>query len=857
MSKFYTSAVLDGKYILYRGVENGNKVQRKVEYNPKLYIRGPGSWRALDGTTLQERQFKNIWEAVDFIKRHDSIDNFSIFGNQRWQYAFIGDEFPGLIDYDLSKVISSYIDIEVADNDGFPLPEEAKQPITAITLYVAGMFYVFGFGDFEPHNDKVKYFKCKNEIELITLFLDTWELLSPDIISGWNIEIFDIPYFINRATKLLGAQEAAKFSPWKKCVLREQRIQNRTFQMYDICGVAVLDYIQLYKKFAPQPNQESYTLENISDVELSTKDKKISKVDWKSQGYKNLVDLAKRNHQLFIEYNLRDVDLVVQIENKLKLIELAQTLAYMNHVNYDDVFSQGRMWDAIIFNKLKERKIAVPPTPEVSKKKQFEGAYVKEPNPGWYHWLASFDLTSLYPHLIMMYNLSPETLLQPDEYEDDVAAWMDVHRDELMHKGVELLLSQKLDTSILKKHNLTLTPNAQLFRRDRQGILGELMETMFTERAKYKKMELAAKKEAEKTEDKAKKELLKKQAASYKAFQMALKVTLNSAYGSIGNMYFRYFDIRIAEAVTLTGQLSIRWIQQEINKYFNKVLKTENVDYVLASDTDSVYLNLEKMVQHFMPTEKDPKNVIAFLDKICEQKIKPFIDDAYNRLADYINAYAQKMVMKREALADQGIWVAKKNYILSVYNNEGVEYDKPDIKITGWAAVRTTIPKLCREKLKDSVALILSSKEEKKLVEFVNSFREEFNKQPLIKIANPSGISELDDYSDIQTVYSKGTPIHVKGALLYNHHIRQMGLEKKYEQIKPKDKIKYLRLKSPNPFQCDVMAFLHDIPVEFGLEKYLDIEAQFQKTYIQPLELILNAIGWKLEREDTLESLFG
>lgn len=853
MTKFYTSAVLDGKHILYRGIENGNRVQRKVEYKPKLYIKGPGSWQTLEGQSLQERQFYNIWEARDFVKKHEAISNFKIYGNQRWQYAFIGDEFPGLIDYDMSKIIIGQLDIEVKDDDGFPQPDEAKHQITAITLNVAGTYYVFGYGEFKSDKKDVKYFRCTNEVDLITKFIETWDLLQPDIVSGWNIEIFDIPYFINRATKLLGAQEAARISPWGKVNLREQKIGNRVHQMYEIEGVAVLDYIQLYKKFAPQPNQEKYSLENISNVELNS-----SKVDWKKEtGCKTLVELAKKNHQRFIEYNIQDVALVIQIESKLKLIELAITLAYMNHVNFDDVFSQGRMWDAIIFNKLKDRKIAVPPNPPVSKKQTFEGAYVKEPNPGWYHWLASFDLTSLYPHLIMMYNLSPETLLEPHDYPPEVAAWMDQHRDELLHRGVDLLLSQTLDTSVLKKYNLTLTPNAQLFRRDRQGILGELMETMFNERKKFKDLEIKTKKLIEKTDDKVEKEKLKKQAASYKAFQMSIKVTLNSAYGSIGNMYFRYFDVRIAEAVTLTGQLSIRWIQQEINKYLNKVLKTQGEDFVLASDTDSVYLSFDKLVQMLMPNEKDPKKVIAFLDKICEQKIKPFIDDAYNRLADYINAYAQKMVMKREALADQGIWAAKKNYILSVYNNEGVEYDKPDIKITGWAAVRTDKPKFCRDKLKEAVSLIMTKKDEAELVKFVNAFREEFNNQPVIKIANPSGISELDDYADVQAIYQKGSPIHVKGALLYNHHIREMGLQKKYEQIKPKDKIKYLRLKSPNPFQCDVMAFLDEIPVEFGLENYLDIEAQFQKTFVQPLELILEAINWKLEREDSLEALFG
>jgi len=849
MSDFYTSVVLDGKDILYRGIQDGQKVKKKITYKPKLYVNTNRltKWTSLEGFNLEEKQFQTIWDARAFVKQYEGVSNFKIYGNQRWQYAFIADNFPGIIDFDASKITTGIIDIEVDSSNGFPMPEKADQQITAITVHLMDTYFVFGYEPFVSKRNDIKYFQCKDEIDLIQKFLALWNGCCPDVLTGWNTEIFDIPYLVNRITKLLGAATAAKLSPWNNINTWSQRLGNREFQTYTLQGINSLDYIALYKKYAPQPNQESYMLENIATVELGK-----HKVDYRSLGYKDLHQLRTQNHQLFIEYNINDVELVVGIEDKLRLVNLAMTLAYMNKVNIDDVLSQGRIWDARIYNKLKERSIIVPPSTDGAKWQAIEGAYVKEPRPGWYNWLVSFDLTSLYPHLIMMYNLSPETLVQPDDYDEDIKEWMRVNPI-----NVDTLLNRQPDLSWLTSKKLTLTPNGQLFRTDKRGFLGEIMEEMFKERARYKNLEIETKKEIEHTTDPNEKVRLKALAGRYKSLQMALKVTLNSAYGSIANKYFRFFDVRIAEAVTLSGQLSIRWIQKSINQYLNKVLGTSNTDYVLASDTDSVYLSLAPLIKKLGIEDKDPKEIVATIDRICEQKIRPFIDQSYIDLATYVNAYDQKMIMKREAIADQAIWAAKKNYILSVYNNEGVEYDKPDIKITGWAAVRTDRPKFCRDKLKEAVSFILSHKDKVKLITFVESFRKEFKIQPMIKIASPTGMSDLlDDYTDKKTIYRTGTPIHVKGALVFNHYIQYFGLDKKYELIKARDKIKYILLKEPNPFQSKVIAFLDQIPDEFGLEKYIDYEAQFNKTFIQPLMIILDAIGWQLEETDSLEDFF-
>jgi DNA polymerase elongation subunit (family B) len=846
---FYTSIDSEGNDILFRGYIGGKRVNQKLSYQPSLYLKSnsPSQYKSLDDIPLEKKVFESIRDARNFTSTYKDVEGFKIYGNQRYQYAFITDTWKE-IEYDTSKIISAYIDIEVDSSNGFPFPEQADKEITAITVLINNKYYVFSAGEFNNTFEDVQFVKCSSEVELIKKFLSLWCKAQPDILTGWNVDMFDVPYLVNRITNLLGYPESCRMSPWKKLKPRTIKLGKREIQTYDIVGVAVLDYIELYKKFAPNLGPEDYKLETIASLELGE-----HKLDYHSE-YKNLHELRAKNHQLYIEYNIQDVRLVRWLDDKLKLIELVITLAYMNKCNYEDAFSQGRMWDAIIYNKFLSKNIIVPPEVDSHNWRPYEGAYVKIPQPGWYRYIVSFDLTSLYPHLIMMYNMSPETLLLAMDYDLETQEFMaNLWNSKDIMKNI---LDKKLDLTILKRKDLTLTPNKQLFRTDKRGLLGEIMEDMFLERTKYKKLELDAKKKAELTHDEDEKKVHKSTAARYKAIQSAIKVTLNSAYGSLGNKYFRLFDIRIAEAITLAGQLAILWVTKDINNWFNSLLKTKNVDYIIYADTDSMYINMEEIIKRMSTPEASVKDNIALMDKICEQKIKPFIDKSYSDLKDYLNAYAQKMIMKREALADQGIWMAKKNYILSVYDNEGVVYEKPDIKITGWAAVRSDKPKVCRDKLKETISIILETKDVTKLRKFVAQFKSEFKLLELEKIASPTGVSDMEAYSCPPTIYAKGSPMHVKACLIYNHFIDDYGLGNKYEKIQNKDKIKFVLLKQPNPFHQSVMGFLNDPPEEFELNKYIDKEAQFHKVYAQPLSMVLDAINWKLEEEATLEDFF-
>lgn len=450
---------------------------------------------------------------------------------------------------------------------------------------------------------------------------------------------------------------------------RETTIMTRTIKFYELVGISILDYLEMYRKFNTNGTAESFRLDHIANVELG--ERKLSYSE-----YDSLHELYRLDFQKFIEYNQKDVELVERLEEKLKLLELALTLAYDSKTNYSDVFMQVRMWTEIIQNHLRKKNIFLEIKKKDVNRTAFEGAFVKDPIIGMHEWVASFDLTSLYPSLIMMYNISPDTIIESKSLE---------MRNCVVN--VDKLLSKEIDISFLKRQRACVTPNNQFFSIERKGFLAEIMESMFIDRQKYKKEMLVAQKEYEaikndKSRTDEEKRLLQNKISKYNNLQIAKKVSLNSGYGAIGSPYFFLFDVRQAEGITSAGQLAIRWIETKINEYMNKILKTEDVDYVIASDTDSIYLNMAGIVNSvYKNKDADTSAKIKFMNRVCEEKIQPFIDSAYNELGEYVNCFSQKMIMKREALADKGIWVAKKRYILNVYNNEGVQYEKPKLKI--------------------------------------------------------------------------------------------------------------------------------------------------------------------------------
>lgn len=846
MNSFYTSVLCVGSNILYRGIKDDRRVKLKIAYKPSLFLpsKKETSYFTLSGEPLERKTFESIREARDFVKRYEEVSSFKIYGNNKYEYAFIADQQKGMVDYDQSKISIAVIDIEVGSENGFPDPYKANEPITAICIrYVNGRTIVYGCGDYVNSNDDVDYIKCKDEWSLCKKFLQDWQENCPDIITGWNIKFFDIPYLFNRFTKLLGEDETRKLSPWNLINQRKVFAMNKENIAYELLGVATWDYIELYRWYAPGgKSQESYRLDNIANVEIGE-----SKLSYDE--FDNLHQLYRLNYQKFIDYNIKDVDLILRLEDKLKLIELGITLAYDTKCNYEDIFAQTRMWDSLIYNNLLEKNIIVPPKSVGEKDDRFEGAYVKEPQLGMHEYVASFDLDSLYPHLMMQYNISPDTLIDAEDYTEEM-------REVISQSiSVEKMLHKRIDTSNLK--NVTLTPNGQFFRTDKQGFLPKMLEDMYEDRKLFKKKMIEEKKKYEKETDENKRREIDKLVAKYNNLQLAKKVSLNSAYGAMGSKYFRFYDLRQALAVTSAGQLSIRWIEAKINQYMNKILSTKDVDYVIASDTDSIYLRLGDLVNKVYGAEKVPKQkIIEFMDKVCDQKIQPFIDESYQELAEYVHAFKQKMRMKREGLSDKGIWTAKKRYILNVYNNEGVQYKEPQLKVMGLEMVKSSTPSAIRQKMEETIQILIRGSESE-VQEFIANFKREFKNLPAEEISFPRGVNGLREYSDSSSLYKKGTPIHVKGALLYNHYLKQMDLLKKYPVIQEGEKLKFTYLKTPNPFRDTVISYPGRLPPEFGLHDYVDYDLQFEKAYLDPVKIILDCIGWNAEKVNTLESFFG
>ena len=821
--RFYTNILPWGNSLLLREVVDGKRVARKIKYSPTLYcpVMRETKFKTLEGKYVTPIKHQTIKEAKEWVENYKDQPHL-VYGNTQFQYSFLNEEYGN--DFNKDQILITTIDIEVACENGFPNPDIADEELLSITLknQQNKEIVVFGLRDYKTNRKDVTYFKCENEKDLLYDFLNFWRSNFPDIITGWNTEFFDIPYLVNRIKIVLGEDDAKRLSPWGDVFSKEVYQMGRTQMVYDIRGIAALDYFDLYRKFT-YTNQESYRLDHIAEVELGiTKDE---------NPHETFRDWYTKDYQSFIDYNIKDVELVDALEDKMKLIELCLTMAYEAKVNYVDVLGSVRYWDVLIHNYLMAKGIVIPQKKTTNKSKKFAGAYVKDPQVGMHKWVLSFDLNSLYPHLIMQYNISPETM----KSEKTVPGM-----------SVDKLLKKEVDTKVLD--NVTMTPNGALFSTKKQGFLPEIMAKMYEDRVKYKQYMLEAKQNYVNTKD-AK---YIKQISKFNNIQMAKKISLNSAYGAIGNNWFRYYSNTMAEAVTTSGQLSIRWIEQKINDYMNNLLKTEGKDYVLASDTDSVYITFDKLIEML-----NPKNPIDFLNKIAKEKIEPFIDKSYQELADYLNAYDQKMQMKREVIADKGIWTAKKRYILNAWDVEGVRYKEPELKIMGIEAVKSSTPAACREKIKEALKILMSGSE-KDMNKFIQDFRKKFMTLPPEQVAYPRSVNGLRKWTDHSSLFKKGAPIHVKGAILYNHLIERENLNGRYPFIQEGDKIKFLYMKLPNLYQSSSIAFITKLPKELDFK--VDYELQFEKSFVEPLNYIIEKMNGKVDRsygtQGTLEDFF-
>lgn len=840
---FYTSVELVGNRIAYRGYnDSGHPVRHKYEFEPTLYLphKEETGFKSLEGLNLRPFTLDSPKELKDWVDSKEGLEGFKYYGSDKPIMQFIQEKFPNEVEFkkDLINVVN--FDIEVHSEDGFPVPDEAAHPIVAITTKSSksSVYQVWGLKDYDvsqsPHKHLIiQYHKCESEVELLVKFLQWWKKDYPDVITGWNIRFFDVPYIVNRLYRL-GSEEAVKsLSPWGQVRQKNIQFQKRNMDSYVLLGINQMDYYDLFTKFGYSYGpQESYKLDHIGHIVLG--EKKLS-----YEEYGTLRNLYQENHQLYIDYNIKDVELVDRIDEKLDLMGLGFTIAYKAGVNYNDIFGTTAIWDSIVYRELMKKNIVVPSMRDrktlANLNTKFAGGYVKEVNPGMYDWVVSFDLASLYPNIIAQWNMSPETLLKIPGSQ--------------LPSGPEYYLNHDIDQSALDR-NTSVSANGTMYDNSKRGVLPEIIVKYYSERKEVKNKMIEAMK---KSQSEGSSKEIEREISQHQNRQMAIKILMNSLFGAVGNRWYRHFDLRIAEAITLTGQFVIKWCERAINKEINKILGTENQDFVIAIDTDSCYVNFKPIVEKFNP--KDP---VKFLDRICSDHFDPMFEKSMEDLFSHMNCFDRRMSMEREVISDRGIWAAKKRYILNVHNSEGVQYEKPKLKIMGIEAIKSSTPEIVRGWMREIFPVIMNGTE-KEVQDYIKECKIKFKSLRPDQIAAPRGAKEITKWIDKNTFYKKGCPIHVRGAIVYNKLLTDFNLESQYEKIKDGAKLKYMYMRMPNPTKENVISFPDYFPPEFKMEKYIDYDLQFTKAFLDPLQLILESVGWESEEKEekaTLDDFF-
>lgn len=818
MRNFYTNVQTHRGKILFRGVMRGQRVNLRLSYSPTLYLEGDGGdHTSVEGVPLVAKKFGSIKEAKDYAYKFREVSNVRIYGRDKHHYSYVDDFFKDC-GFDRENIRVAVIDLECASTMSFPFPEEAREVIQAITMYVDGVYHVWGLKDYKETRPDVRYTLCESEEDLLRAFMRHWSSDYPDAVTGWNTRYFDIPYIYNRLMRVLGEPWAKLLSPWGLVdAAQDFDVKTgKTRAAFDIVGIADLDYLRVFKKFALDANQEEYTLNHIASVIL-----KENKLDYADYG--TLRDLYEQNHQLFIDYNVRDVELVVKMEEKRRLIDLILHLAYDAGCNYEDTFHQTKIWSVICYNYLKDNSKMIMSLKWERKEKSgaYVGAYVHLPTPGKYKWVVSMDFKSLYPTIMMSFNISPDTLVRVD----------DCNFDALMNETQEV------------RDDPVFCANGARFRRDKKGLFTALMEKYIKRRDSAKDLMQEAQRAYEKTKDK-KYEI---EASIQKMKQNAYKVSINSLYGASGAASFYFYDTYVAEAITKTGQYLNKSIFSGIDAYLNRVLKTKDQKFVIYGDTDSTYINLERVVQKFCPN-KSVQDTTDFLDRFVNEVLQKEIDKILARKLEYLRAYQHEIVLKREAICDNAVFTEKKKrYALNVIDNEGTRYSEPEVKITGFEAIKSSNPAACREQMKKDIRIVLNGTEQE-LQENYKRFEREYPQQEIDKISPSSSVTDVDKY----TLESKHLPRHVRAAIVYNNVLDKNGLSSSYERANNGSKIKYVELKEPNPFGSGVIGFIGRPPKEIDISRWIDYDKMFQKNYVKPLRAITDVARWSLVKKNKL-----
>ena len=832
-NKFYTNVAIVGSNVLVREVVDGVPGKRKDPWMPTLYTRGKPNkptekFKTLYGDDAYAIQPGSIPECKEFIKQYEGVSGFEMFGQLNLSLQYMNEYKPQGADFKYLSAWSIDIETEVPEDENgktsFPDPETCLAEVLLITMVDMHTGQAFTFGSKPYAGTDTKYTTCDNEVQLFKLFISFWEQRGVDIITGWNIDQFDLPYLINRIIKVMDEDTVKRLSPWNRVSCTSKIFKKKLEYSVQILGVSVLDYIDMYKKYMIV-KQESYSLANIATVELGH-----TKLDHSE--FKSFNEFWRKDWAKFTRYNVIDALLVKQLEDKLKLIRVVMTMAYEAKINYEDVSSPVKLWDAIICNYCLAEGVVIPQQQPEPSDQSLDGAYVKEPVPGRYKYVASVDATSLYPSNIITNNISPET------YVGNCGLGID---DFLENRAVDV------------EAQYVVTPAGAVYSKEKQGVFPQIVEKYMSMRKESKTEMLQLEQQYENTKD----DSLLNRISALDNLQYAIKIAMNSLYGATANKYFRFYKHDHAASITLSGQYILRTIEYNIDRMLNDAFKTTGVKYLIYIDTDSLYFNLESVVTKCKVPEAQ---AIRFVEKLMKEKINPVINSLVEQCCEKMRSHQNKIFFKLEVAADSAIWVGKKKYALRVHSSEGVTYKSPKMKVKGLEMVKSSTPKFVREQLKQALDIVFT-KEERDIQQFNTKTRDQFMRLTYQEVAFPRGVNNLDDYVDGNTIYrvGSGCPIQVRGALLYNHFLTKLGLDGKYPLIGEGDKIRFTYLKLPNRLREDVIAFPVDgvIPEEFNIIDKVDYETQFEKTFSSAINIILDPIGWSAVERSSLDEFFG
>ena len=761
------------------------------------------------------------------------------------------DMYSDSDDPSTGHVVLTY-DIECEMTSGLPNPEEATNELTSIALHdsATDQYWVLVMDKdglmVEKTTDKAIVLPFKTEEEMLLKYLELYEMINPSIVTGWNIDYFDTPMLYNRIKRLLGEQQANRLSPIGQCFWSPYR------KRFFMAGVSYLDYISLYKiyNYGELPN---YRLDTVANIELGR-----GKIEY--QG--NLDQLFATDIEKFIEYNLVDVELVVDFDKKLQFIDLCRGICHAGHVPYEDFVYSSKYLEGAMLTYLRRRNLVAPNKPadrrermqEINDNNQekFIGAYVKAPIVGKYDWIYDLDLTSLYPSIIMTLNISPETKIgKVNDWDANKFIKGEV---DTYYIGENAITRDNL-RKYLDESGFSISSNGVLYRTDKVGCIPGILDLWFQKRVEYKD----EMKKFGKAGDKDK-------YAFYHKRQLVQKILLNSLYGVLGLPAFRFYDLDNATAVTTAGQTVIKSTADMANIKYNKELETPDADSNIYIDTDSVFFSAAPLLDKRKPgwKDNDQETIAGYVNEIAEE-VQDYLNNFYDILSEKVfNVPKDKhrLEIKKEYVAKAGLWIAKKRYAQWIISDNGVPVDKLDVK--GLDVKRSSFPKAFQECMGTVLIDILRGKTEEEITNYVLDFKKNMTSRPISEVAKNSAVKNLKKYMPkgkrVPFTTMKGTPAHVKAAIAYNDCLVHFNAPYKYNPMTNGDKVKWVYLKN-NPLGLDGLAFTgyQDPPeIEEFINTYIDHNKIFERELRYKLQDFYDAIGWgeMISEQKTAEKFF-